>query len=45
MSLMKCLEKANLPKNQTVLDNFIRAHKIVNDPRYKNILCSVSSGL
>ena len=44
MSLMECLEKANLPKNQTVLDNFIRAHKIVNDPRYKNILCSVSGG-
>lgn len=44
MSLMECLEKANLPKNQTVLDNFIRAHKIANDPRYKNILCSVSGG-
>lgn len=44
MSLMECLEKANLPKNQTVLDNFIRAHKIVNDPRYKNVMCSISGG-
>ena len=44
MSLMECLEKANLPKNQTILDNFIRAHKIVNDTRYNNIMCSISGG-
>ena len=44
MSLIECLEKANLPKNQTVLDNFIRAYKIVNNPKYKNILCSISGG-
>lgn len=44
MSLMECLEKANLPKNQTVLDNFIRAHKIINNPFYNVILCSISGG-
>ena len=44
MSLMECLEKANLPKNQTVLDNFIRAHKIINNPSYNVIICSLSGG-
>lgn len=41
---MECLEKANLPKNQTVLDNFIRAHKIINNPSYNVIICSLSGG-
>ena len=44
MSLDECLAKANLPKNQTVLDNFIRAHHIINKDKYKIILCSISGG-
>lgn len=44
MSLMECLEKANLPKNQTVLDNFIKAYHYINRPDFKTVLCSISGG-
>lgn len=32
------------PKNQTILDNLIRAWAIINSPKYENILCSISGG-
>lgn len=44
MDLFELLETANLPKNKTILDNFIRAYKIINDPKYTTILCSISGG-
>ena len=32
------------PKNQTILDNLIRAWAIINNPKYRKILCSISGG-
>ena len=32
------------PKNKTILDNLIRAWSIINNPKYKKILCSISGG-
>lgn len=32
------------PKNQVILDNLIRAWAIINSPKYKKILCSISGG-
>lgn len=32
------------PKNQTILDNLIRAWAIINKPIYKKIVCSISGG-
>lgn len=32
------------PKNQTIGDNLIRAWSIINSPKYKKILCSISGG-
>lgn len=31
-------------KNQTIRDNYIKAYKIINDDKYKNIACSISGG-
>lgn len=44
MDLLGLLTEDNLPKNKTVVDNFIRAYKIINDPKYQVIFCSVSGG-
>lgn len=32
------------PQNQVILDNLIRAWAIINSPKYKKILCSISGG-
>lgn len=32
------------PKNKTIVDNFIRAYSIINNDKYKNIVCSISGG-
>lgn len=32
------------PVNKTIVDNVIRAWKIINDDKYENILCSISGG-
>lgn len=34
----------NCPKNQTILDNLIRAWAIINKPIYEKIVCSISGG-
>ncbi len=34
----------NCPKNKTILDNLIRAWAIINSPKYKKIVCSISGG-
>lgn len=41
-TLQELLESC--PVNQTIGDNLIRAWKIINDEKYKNILCSISGG-
>ena len=33
-----------IPKNATVLDNFVKAYSIINRPYYKTIFCSISGG-
>lgn len=33
-----------IPKNATVLDNFVKAYSIINKPQYKTIFCSISGG-
>ena len=35
---------SNCPKNQIIGDNLIRAWSIINDPKYKKIVCSISGG-
>lgn len=35
---------SSCPKNQVILDNLIRAWKIINNPKYKKIVCSISGG-
>lgn len=32
------------PQNQVILDNLIRSWAIINSPKYKKILCSISGG-
>lgn len=32
------------PKNQTIGNNLIKAYSIINNPKYKKILCSISGG-
>ena len=32
------------PKNKTIVDNMIRAYKIINNSKYNTILCSISGG-
>ena len=44
MDLLELLTPENLPKNETIRDNFIKAYKIVNEPKYHNILCGISGG-
>lgn len=34
----------NMPKNEVIRDNFIKAYKIVNDPQYRWVVVSVSGG-
>ena len=34
----------NCPKNKTIGDNLVRAWSIINSPKYKNIVCSISGG-
>ena len=34
----------DVPKNQTIGDNLIRAWSIINNDKYKTIVCSVSGG-
>lgn len=31
-------------KNETIRDNYIKAHHIINDDKYKTIFCSISGG-
>ena len=33
-----------IPKNATVLDNFVKAYSIINKPQYKTIFCFISGG-
>lgn len=33
-----------IPKNATVLDNFVKAYSVINKPQYKTIFCSISGG-
>ena len=33
-----------IPKNATVLDNFVKAYSVINRPQYKTIFCSISGG-
>lgn len=37
-------EPSIIPKNATVLDNFVKAYSIINKPQYKTIFCSISGG-
>lgn len=37
-------EPSIIPKNATVLDNFVKAYSIINRPQYKTIFCSISGG-
>ena len=37
-------EPSIIPKNSTVLDNFVKAYSIINRPYYKTIFCSISGG-
>ena len=34
----------NCPQNTTICDNLLRAYKIINDKKYKKIVCSISGG-
>ena len=46
MNLLDLLnqEPPIIPKNATVLDNFVKAYSIINRPHYKTIFCSISGG-
>lgn len=46
MDLLELLnyEPPIIPKNATVLDNFVKAYSIINRPQYKTIFCSISGG-
>lgn len=44
LDLLELLTPENLPKNEMIRNNIIKAYKIVNDPKYKNIMCSISGG-
>ena len=43
-TLYNLLNDVNLPKNETIRNNFIKAYKIINDPKYNNVMCSISGG-
>lgn len=34
----------NMPKNQIIVDNFIKAYSKINSDKYQKILCSISGG-
>lgn len=34
----------SLPKDETIVNNFIKAWKIINNPDYEKIVCSISGG-
>lgn len=42
MTLNEILD--TIPKNKTILDNYIRAFSKINDEKYSKIVCSVSGG-
>ncbi len=42
MELLEILEDS--PKNQIIGDNLVRAYSKINNPNYKNIICSISGG-
>lgn len=42
MDIYEILETC--PKNKIIVDNFIRAYSIINNDKYKNIVCSISGG-
>lgn len=46
MDLLELLNQEHpiIPKNATVLDNFVKAYSIINKPQYKTIFCSISGG-
>ena len=46
MDLLELLnqEPPIIPKNATVLDNFVKAYSIINRSQYKTIFCSISGG-
>lgn len=46
MDLLELLnqEPSIIPKNATVLDNFVKAYSIINKPQYKTIFCLISGG-
>ncbi len=33
------------PKNQTILDNLVRAWAIINNAKYEKIVCTISGGV
>jgi 3'-phosphoadenosine 5'-phosphosulfate sulfotransferase (PAPS reductase)/FAD synthetase len=35
---------SNCPKNKTIVDNLIRGYHIINNPKYENIMVSISGG-
>lgn len=34
----------DVPKNETIVNNIIKAFRIINNPKYQNIVCSISGG-
>lgn len=44
LDLLELLTTENLPKNEIIRNNFIKAYKIINDPKYNNVMCSISGG-
>lgn len=46
MDLLELLnqEPSIIPKNATVLDNFVKAYSVINKSQYKTIFCSISGG-
>ena len=46
MDLLELLnqEPPIIPKNSTVLDNFVKAYSVINKQKYKTIFCSISGG-
>lgn len=45
MDLFDLLQQNDfLPKNETIVNNFIKAYAIINRPQYKTIFCFISGG-
>ena len=34
----------SLPKNKTIIDNFVKAFWLINNDKYKKIICTISGG-